>query len=161
LRVLIDGFGVTDRMRSSLASVVAAALDARPDHENLSVVLTRLLNGEWMVFITDGTSLELVDGGLAARIAAAAKEGERSMDHPLAAEDRRVLEAIARAHGHGPPRPIALLDIAWTEVGSEEAARAALQRLLLLGLVDLEPGRPAPALLGRLTSRGAEVVGYS
>jgi hypothetical protein len=51
-----------------------------------------------------------------------------------------------------------LLDIAWAEVGSEGAGRSALQRLILLGLVQLEPGRPTRELLGRLTEQGAELI---
>jgi hypothetical protein len=76
----------------------------------------------------------------------------------LAAEDRHLLEVIARAHGHGPRRLLALLDIAWAETGSEGAGRSALQRLMLLGLVDLGPDRPTKELLGKMTDKGADLL---
>ena len=83
------------------------------------------------------------------------KDAELPMSGGVSAEDRRLLEVIARTHGHGPRRPIALLDIAWAETGSEEAGRCALQRLLLFGFVELAPGRTTRDMLGRLTDEGA------
>ena len=80
------------------------------------------------------------------------------MGDRLSAEDRRLLEVIARVHGHGPRRPIALLDIAWAETCSEAAGRSALQRLMLLGCVELEAGRQTRELLGKLTDRGAALL---
>lgn len=79
-------------------------------------------------------------------------------DPLLSPDDRRLLESIARVHGHGPRRPIALLDIAWAETGAEEAGRSALQRLVLLGYVQLLPGRQTRDLLGKMTDEGAEVL---
>lgn len=76
----------------------------------------------------------------------------------VSAEDRHLLEVIARTHGHGPRRPIALLDIAWAETGSEPAGRSALQRLVLFGFVSLVPGRTTKEMLGSLTNKGAEAV---
>jgi hypothetical protein len=40
-------------------------------------LLTRLVNGEWTVFITDGMQLELVDGELTARIVSSNPAGRR------------------------------------------------------------------------------------
>jgi hypothetical protein len=76
----------------------------------------------------------------------------------LTPEDRHLLEVFARVHGHGPRRPIALLDIAWSETGSEGAGRSALQRLVLFGFVELSPGRSTKELLGKLTDKGAELL---
>ena len=108
-------------------------------------------------------TLELIDRELTARLVGTLKETEHGMGERdrLSAEDRRLLELIARVHGHGPRRPVALLDIAWAEFGSEAAARSALQRLVLLGLIQLEPGRQTRDLLGRLTDKGAELLAKS
>jgi CheY-like chemotaxis protein len=79
----------------------------------------------------------------------------------LAPEDRRVVLAIARQHGHGARRTLALLDIAWAETGSEQAARSVLQRLLLLGLIELQAGCDTTSdCLGWLSDEGARLVGY-
>ena len=80
------------------------------------------------------------------------------MSGGVSPEDRHLLEVIARTHGHGPRRPIALLDIAWAETGSEEAGRHALQRLLLFGFVALARGRTTKEMLGGLTDEGALVL---
>jgi len=82
-------------------------------------------------------------------------------DEVLDPDDRRMLEAIARAHGHGPRRPLALLDLAWSLAGSESAGRAVLHRLLMQGLIELQPGTPTLDVLGRLSDKGAGLVGYS
>jgi hypothetical protein len=161
LRVLIAGAAVTDRMYASLQAAVSPMLAGRSDYGVLSVVLTRLVSGEWTVFITDGANLELADAELTARLVQALKETERRMDDQLNAEDRELLRAIARTHGHGPRRPVALLDIAWAERGSESAGRAALQRLLLFGYVALLPGEPSKEVLGTLTDKGAALIGYA
>jgi hypothetical protein len=80
----------------------------------------------------------------------------------LGALDRRLLEALAREHGHGPRRPLALLDLAWAEAGSEDEARAALQRLLIAGLIELKDGcKTSGDCIGWLSDAGAELVGYS
>jgi hypothetical protein len=160
LQLMIGGYGVTERLRDSLQAVVSSTLAVRADHDSLTVVLTRLLNGEWTVFITDGTNLELVDAELTARLGRVLKDTERRVTERVHPEDRRVLEAIGRAHGHGPRRPLALLDVAWAETGSEGSARAALQRLLLLGLVELVAAAAGRELLGRLTDKGADMIGY-
>jgi len=84
------------------------------------------------------------------------------MREGVSAEDRRLLEVIARAHGHGPRRPLALLDIAWAETGSQDGGREAIQRLLLLGLIELQAGCDTTNdCLGWLSERGARLVGYS
>jgi hypothetical protein len=84
------------------------------------------------------------------------------MSDGVSAEDRRLLEVIARAHGHGPPRPLALLDIAWAETGSQDAGRHAIQRLLLLGLLELQARCDTTNdCLGWLSEKGAELLGYS
>lgn len=76
--------------------------------------------------------------------------------------DRRVLLSIARQHGHGPRRPLALLDIARAETGSEGDARAALQRLVTAGLIDLSEGcQTSSDCIGWLSDAGAHLVGYS
>ena len=161
MRIVIEGLGVGNPVRSTLSAAVSSALGGRADHEDLTVVLTRLHNGAWTVFIIDGANLEVVDAALTARVMSALADVERQMAIPLGGDDRRVLAAIGRAHGHGPRRPLALLDIAWGELGSEPAARAALQRLLLLGYVELTAGPGGRELLGRLTVKGAEAVGYA
>lgn len=80
----------------------------------------------------------------------------------LTADDRRVLQAIARQHGHGPRRPLALLDIAWSATGSVEAGRRALQHLLSRGLIELQEGCDTTAdCIGWLSDLGARVVGYT
>jgi hypothetical protein len=80
----------------------------------------------------------------------------------LGAVDRRLLLAIARQHGHGPRRPLALLDIAWAEAGSEAEGREALQRLLIAGLVELSEGcRTTSECIGWLSDAGAELLDYS
>ena len=158
MRVHIGGAGVTDPMRGPLHAAVSLALATRPDADSLSIVLTRLAIGQWTIFITDGTNIEVVDADLTARVVRALEETERRMGDKISNEDRRLLEVIARAHGHGPRRPLALLDIAWAETGSEEKGRSALQRLVLFGLVELMPGRTTKDLLGRLTDEGAELV---
>jgi hypothetical protein len=77
------------------------------------------------------------------------------------AEDRRLLEVVARAHGHGPRRSLALLDIAWAETGSQEEGREAIQRLLLLGLIELRAGCDnTNDCLGWLSDAGALLIGY-
>ena len=76
--------------------------------------------------------------------------------------DRRLLIAIARQHGHGPRRPLALLDIARAETGSEVDARMALQRLLTAGLIDLGEGSQTSSdCIGRLSDAGADLLGYA
>jgi hypothetical protein len=161
VRLVIDGFGVTERMRNAVRVVVSAQMAGRADYAQLSVVLTRLNSGAWTVFITDGVHLELVDGPLTTRILDGLKEAEQRMGASLCEEDRRVLAAIARAHGHGPRRPVALLDLAWAELGSEPAARESLQRLLLLEYLELTADQPGDELAGRLTDKGAEAIGYA
>ena len=80
----------------------------------------------------------------------------------VSAEERRVLEAIARQHGHGPRRPLALLDIAWAATGSLEDGRAALQRLLAHDLIELQQGCQTTAdCIGWLSDLGAQLLGYS
>jgi len=80
----------------------------------------------------------------------------------IGAVDRRLIEAFAREHGHGPRRPLALLDIAWAETGSEAEGRAALQRLLVAGLIELSDGcRTTSECIGWLSDAGAELIGYS
>ena len=81
------------------------------------------------------------------------------MRDAVSAEDRRLLEVIGRAHGHGPRRAVALMDIAWAQTGSEEAGREALQRLVLLGLIQLTAGTTRDAF-GSLTEKGAQLLGY-
>jgi hypothetical protein len=76
--VHIGGPGVTDTMRGRLHAAVSLTLASHTDYDNLAVVLTRLVNGEWTVFITDGMNLELVDGELTARIVHALKETEHA-----------------------------------------------------------------------------------
>lgn len=84
------------------------------------------------------------------------------MSDGVSAEDRRLLEVIARAHGHGPRRSLALLDIAWAETGSQDEGRHAIQRLLLLGLLELQADCDATNdCLGWLSEKGAELIGYS
>jgi hypothetical protein len=84
------------------------------------------------------------------------------MSNGVSAEDRRLLEVIAQAHGHGPRRSLALLDIAWAETGSQDAGRHAIQRLLLLGLLELRAGCDTTNdCLGCLSDKGAELLGYS
>lgn len=76
--------------------------------------------------------------------------------------DRRLLIAIARQHGHGPRRPLALLDIAKAETGSEVDARTALQRLLTAGLIDLGEGdQQSSDCVGWLSDAGARLLGYA
>jgi hypothetical protein len=161
VRLVINGIGVTERMKNAVRAVVSLQLAGRADRAGLSVVLTRLQSGAWTVFITDGVQLELVDGPLAARILDALKEADQRMGATLGDDDRRVLAAIARAHGHGPRRPLALLDLAWAELGSEASARESLQRLLLLEYVELTADQPGDELAGRLTDKGSEAVGYA
>jgi hypothetical protein len=75
--------------------------------------------------------------------------------------DRRLLIAIARQHGHGPRRPLALLDIAKAETGSEVDARAALQRLVMGGLIDLgQSDQTSSDCIGWLSDAGAALLGY-
>lgn len=150
--------GVPDRVREQLRAAVSATLAGSAADDGLSIVLTRLLSGEWMVFIADGTSLEVVDAALTRRIVGAAKEAELRMRESVSAEDRRLLEVIGRAHGHGPRRPLALLDIAWAETGSEDAGREALQRLENFGLIKLTAGTTRD-VFGSLTDKGAQTVG--
>ena len=157
----IGGAGITDDMLGALHAAVSLTLATHGDFETLSLVLTRSVGGEWTVFVTDGMNLEVVDGELTARIVRALKGTERRMGDKFSADDRRLLEVIARVHGHGPRRPIALLDIAWAETGSEEQGRSALQRLVLLGYVQLEPGRATREFLGKLTDKGAAVLAAS
>lgn len=102
--------------------------------------------------------MELADAKLTLGIARALKEAELLMRDSVSVEDRRLLEVIARAHGHGPRRVVALLDIAWAEIGSQDDARSALQRLLLLGLIEFGPGRQTKELFGRMTDKGAELI---
>ena len=161
MRLVINGFGVTERMKNAVRAVVSRQLAGHADRAGLSVVLTRLMSGGWTVFITDGVHLELVDGPLAIRILDGLKEAEQRMGAPLGDDDRRVLAAIARAHGHGPRRPLALLDLAWAELGSEGAARESLQRLLLLEYVELTSDHAGDDLAGRLTDKGSDAVGYA
>lgn len=81
---------------------------------------------------------------------------------PDLAIDRRLLEAIARQHGHGPRRALALLDIVWAETGNEVDARRALQRLLSAGLIELSDGCPPSSdCIGWLSDAGARLLGYS
>jgi hypothetical protein len=76
--------------------------------------------------------------------------------------DRRLLIAIARQHGHGPRRPLALLDIAKAATGNEVDARPALQRLLTAGLIDLGEGAQTSSdCIGRLSDAGAALLGYA
>ena len=76
--------------------------------------------------------------------------------------DRRLLVAIARQHGHGPRRPLALLDIAKAETGSEVGARMALQRLVTAGLIDLGEGcQTSSDCIGWLSDAGAALLGYA
>jgi hypothetical protein len=82
------------------------------------------------------------------------------MKDAISAEDLHLLEVIARQHGHGPRRALALLDIAWAETGSEEDGREAIQRLLLLGLLELQAGR-SNDYLGCLSEKGARLVGQT
>jgi hypothetical protein len=74
--VLISG--VRDGLRARLIVAVSAALAGRPDSGELSVVLLRLVSGEWTLFITDGAKLELVDPELTERVLRAVKDAERS-----------------------------------------------------------------------------------
>jgi hypothetical protein len=161
VRLVIDGFGVTERIKDAVRSVVSLQLAGRADGPALSVVLTRLRSGGWTVVITDGVHVELADGPLATRIRDGLKEAEQRMGATLGEDDRRVLAAIARAHGHGPRRPLALVDLAWAELGSEASARESLQRLLLLAYVELTSDHPGDELAGRLTDQGSEAIGYA
>jgi hypothetical protein len=77
----------------------------------------------------------------------------------LAPEDLRVLEAIgARSEREG-RRPLELLEIASSVLGTEPAARASLQRLIFDGLIRLgqRPGTTADCV-GRLTEDGARLL---
>jgi hypothetical protein len=158
LRVLIDGSGVPAHLRESLRGAVRAALAAHPGAEALSIVLTRLHSGEWTVFITDGTHLELMDRALTARIVGALKDTEKRFRGRMLEADLRLLRAIASRQGDGPRAMVPLLDIALEETGSEPAARTALQRLVLQGLIELAPETAGP-LLGRLSDEGADAAG--
>lgn len=161
MRLLIDGFGLTEHMRDVVRAVVLAQVAGRAEYAELAIVLTRLHSGVWTVFITDGVHLELVDGPLTARILEGLKEAEHRTVAGLVAEDRRVLAAIARAQGQRPQQALALLEVARRELGSESAARESLQRLLLLGYVELAPDQPESELPGRLTGKGSHAIGYA
>ena len=153
LRVLIDGPGMPEHRRDSLRDAVRAALASHPGGDALSIVLTRLHSGEWTVFITDGTHLELMDGALSARIVEAVKSTEKRLRDRVLEADRRLLRAIAARHRDDPRAMVPLLDLALQEAGSEPAARTALQRLVLQGLVELAPDAEGP-LRGRLSEAG-------
>lgn len=77
----------------------------------------------------------------------------------LPPEDRRVLEAIGAQNGHAARRPLALLDIAWSVLGIESAARASLQRLIVDGLIRLAKRCGTTAdCVGWLTEDGARLL---
>ena len=78
----------------------------------------------------------------------------------VAPEDRRVLQAIGAQNGHAAGRrPLALLDIAWSVLGTEPAARASLQRLILDGLIRLAKRCGTTAdCVGWLTEDGARLL---
>jgi hypothetical protein len=158
--VLISG--VPDSLRAPLTAAVSETLAGHAHHDGLSVVLTKLRSGEWTVFVADRANIELVDPELTARIVRTIRDTEQGLREGVRAEDRRLLEVIARAHGHGPRRSLALLDIAWAETGSQDGGREALQRLLVLGLIELQAGCDTPNdCLGWLSDKGARLVGYS
>jgi hypothetical protein len=74
--------------------------------------------------------------------------------------DRRVLEAIGMQSGRAGGRPLALLDIASSVLGTEPAARASLQCLIFDGLIRLAKRRGTTAdCVGWLTEDGAQLLG--
>jgi hypothetical protein len=77
----------------------------------------------------------------------------------LAPEDCRVLEAIGAQTERAGRRPLALLDIASSVLGTEPAARASLQRLIFERLIRLAR-RPATTAdcVGWLTEDGARLL---
>ena len=150
-----DGWTFIERVRARGFTVPALALTAHPSPANhdralacgFAVCVGKPVHPSELV----GLLRSLVDG----QPSLASSEG-------LAPEDRRVLEAIARQHGHGARRSLALLDIAWAETGAEDAGREAIQRLLLLGLIELQAGCDTTNdCLGWLSDKGAQLVGYS
>lgn len=77
----------------------------------------------------------------------------------LAPADRRVLEAIGAQSGRAGRRPLALLDIASSVLGTEPVARASLQRLIFDGLIRLAKRRGTTAhCVGWLTEHGAQLL---
>ena len=80
----------------------------------------------------------------------------------VAPDDRRVLEAIGAHDGHARRRPLALLEIAWSVLGREPAARASLQRLICDGMIRLAKRRGTTAdCTGWLTDDGARLLDES
>jgi CheY-like chemotaxis protein len=148
-----DGWMFMERVRARGLTIPAIAVTAHPSAANRE----RALACGYAVCV--GKPLHPEDlVGLLRSVADARPPAE----DPLGPEDRRVLSAIARQHGHGPRRTLALLDIAWAETGSERAGRATLQRLLLLGLIELQAGCDTTSdCLGWLSDEGARLVGYS
>jgi CheY-like chemotaxis protein len=150
-----DGWTFMERIRARGLTIPAVAVTAHPSVANLE----RALACGYAVCIGKPFHPEEFVGVL--RSVANAQPVSPAMKVPLAPHDRRVLEAIARQHGHGPRRVLALLDIAWAETGSEVAARASLQRLLLGGLIELQQGCDTTAdCLGWLSDQGARLLGY-
>jgi hypothetical protein len=92
------------------------------------------------------------------RYAGGAGSAAMRLDDP-APEDRRVLEAIGAHNALAGRRPLPLLDIAWSVLGTESAARASLQRLILDGLIRLAKRRGTTAdCVGWLTENGARLL---
>ena len=49
--------GVPDSWRAQLGAAVSIALSGHHEYDDLAVVATRLLNGEWVIFIADRNHL--------------------------------------------------------------------------------------------------------
>ena len=75
-------------------------------------------------------------------------------DVPLAQSDRAVLMQLAREQARRGESSLPLLDLAVKYIGVESEARHVLQRLLVYGLIELDPGEHAKrGCLGAVTEK--------
>lgn len=60
--------GVPETVRRQAVGIIHTVLLSHPLEQTLHVHATRFANGEWLVFITDLTEIEIVEGSIADQV---------------------------------------------------------------------------------------------